>query len=190
MQAPDGVGSDGPVNLSKIESEANDDGPVFRIELRANAALSRRQARIWILAIGVLLLGLGIGWFWVGAWLVLPFAGLEYLGLVLALRLSRRDSERVDVIRVEPTKVVVQQSHLGVEKTYEFQRAWVQVQWQEPEHRGYPGSVELRSHGKHVTLGEFLAEPERKKLMQELRKILTNHGKPLGVPASGVERVL
>ena len=190
MQAPNGVGVGNRLSPPVIQPQAGPE-PVVSLELRANAALSRCQARNWALVLCAFLFVLGLGWFLAGAWLVLPFAGLECLCFVLALGLSRRDSERVDVIRVEATKVVVfQQARAGVIRTFEFQRAWVQVLWREPKHRGYPGTVELRSHGKYVTLGDFLAEPERKKLMQELKQILKNHGKPLGIPASGVERIL
>ena len=109
-----------------------------------------------------------------GLWLVWPFSGLEWCALAFALRWSLRKSEIKEVITVDATCVVVERGRRSPEQRYEFQRAWVQLLWREPRFRGYSGSLELRSHGKQVVLGEFLPETERKKLMQELGRILKN----------------
>jgi uncharacterized membrane protein len=113
------------------------------------------------------------GGFWVlGLWMVLPFSGLEWLILAYALRWSLRNSELMEVVTIDPARVLVERGRRRPEQSFEFQRAWVKLSWREPRFRGYPGSIELRSHGKQVVLGEFLPETERKKLMQELGRIL------------------
>jgi uncharacterized membrane protein len=115
------------------------------------------------------------GGFWaMGLWLVLPFSGLEWLMLASALRWSLRNSELKEVVTIDPTRVLVERGRRRPEQRFEFQRAWVQLNWRKPKFRSYSGSVELRSHGKQVVLGEFLPETERKKLMQELGRILKN----------------
>jgi uncharacterized membrane protein len=115
------------------------------------------------------------GGFWgLGLWLVVPFSGVEWLILAYALRWSLRNSELMEVVTIDPVRVVVERGRRRPEQRFEFQRAWVQLRWREPRFRGYPGNLELRSHGKQVVLGEFLPETERKKLMQELGRILKN----------------
>lgn len=109
-----------------------------------------------------------------GLWLVLPFSGMEWLVLVFAFRWSLRNSELMEVVTVDPKRVVVERGRRRPEQRFEFQRAWVQIYWRKPRFRGYSGSLLLRSHGKQVVLGEFLPETERKKLMQELGRILKN----------------
>lgn len=115
------------------------------------------------------------GSFWVlGLWLVWPFSGLEWLVLAYALHWSLRNSELKEVVTIDATHVLVERGRRRPEQKYEFQRAWVQIRWCKPRFRGYSGNLELRSHGKQVVLGEFLPETERKKLMQELSRILKN----------------
>ncbi|HAZ42524.1 MAG TPA: DUF2244 domain-containing protein [Methylococcaceae bacterium] len=147
---------------------------VIRFVLVSNGSLSRTQAHGVLLALG-LFMTLIAGGFWAqGLWLVLPFSGLEWLTIAYALRWSLRNSEMMEVITIDPMRVMVERGRRRPEQRFEFQRAWVRLSWREPRFRSYPRNLELRSHGKQVVLGEFLPETERKKLMQELGRILKN----------------
>lgn len=157
-----------------VTSDSDPENGVTRFVLVSNGSLTRIQANAVLLVLG-LFMTLIAGSFWVlGLWLVWPFSGLEWCALAFALRWSLRKSEIKEVITVDATCVVVERGRRSPEQRYEFQRAWVQLLWREPRFRGYSGSLELRSHGKQVVLGEFLPETERKKLMQELGRILKN----------------
>ena len=157
-----------------VTSDSDPENGVTRFVLVSNGSLTRTQANAVLLAVG-LFMSLIAASFWVmGLWLVWPFSGLEWCALAFALRWSLRKSEIKEVITIDATRVVVERGRRRPEQRYEFQRAWVQLLWREPRFRGYSGSLELRSHGKQVVLGEFLPETERKKLMQELGRILKN----------------
>ena len=47
------------------------------ITLLPNQSASRRQSFLFVLASASLTLAIGVLWLFLGAWLVLPFAGLE-----------------------------------------------------------------------------------------------------------------
>ena len=105
-----------------------------------------------------------------GLWVVLPFSGLEWIILAIALHWSLWNSELREVLTIDPDRVIVERGRRSSEQRYEFQRAWIQLLWREPKFRGYPGLLVLRSHGKQVVSGGFLPETERKKLKQELEE--------------------
>ena len=157
-----------------VTSDSDPEKGITRFVLVSNGSLSRSQANVVLLALGLFMTLIAGGFWALGLWLVLPFSGLEWLFLALALRWSLRNSELKEVVTIDPARVLVERGRRRPEQRYEFQRAWVQLRWREPRFRGYSGSLELRSHGKQVVLGEFLPETERKKLMQELGRILKN----------------
>lgn len=158
-----------------VISESDPEKGVTRLVLVSNGSLTYAQAVAILLVIG-LFMTLIAGSFWaLGLWLVWPFSGLEWLVLAYALKRSLRNSEITEVVTIDAARVLVERGRRGPEQRYEFQRAWVQLHWRKPRYRGYSGNVELRSHGKQVVLGEFLPETERKKLMQELGRILKKH---------------
>lgn len=149
---------------------------VARFVLISNGSLTCRQANGFLLVTGLLMAFVAGLFCAMGLWVVLPFSGLEWLILAVALHWSLWNSELREVLTIEPDRVIVERGRRSPEQRYEFRRAWIQLHWQEPRFRGYPGVLVLRSHGKQVVLGGFLPETERKKLKQELDRILKNQG--------------
>lgn len=142
------------------------------IILRPNGSLNRRQG-LALLAFCALLMG-GIGGVFaaIGAWLVLPFSGLEWLLLAYCLHLSMKQSTRREVITIGEDLVKVEKGRNRPEQTYRFQRAWVTLSCSESPIRGRPSRLSLRLHGKEVEIGRFLLESERQALAKELRALL------------------
>ncbi len=105
---------------------------------------------------------------WLGAWLILPFAGIELVALLLVARhIERhaRDYERL-TIRGEIVEVeVVEAERLD---RREFNRRWVQVVCERDGSR-----LALRSHGCEVVFGRHLSGGQRlaiaRALVQQLR---------------------
>ena len=101
-----------------------------------------------------------------GAWLILPFAGLEAVALYLAFNWIARhahDSESL-VIRGDVVALAVRErAHT---RYYEFNRVWAKV----VVNRHAQGlRLVLRSHGSEVEVGRYLDGGGRKTLAQELK---------------------
>jgi uncharacterized membrane protein len=107
-----------------------------------------------------------------GAWLVLPFSGLEWLLLAYCLRLSLKQSAQREVITIDDALIKIEKGRGRPEQTYKFQRAWVVLDWIESPIRGRPSRLSLRLHGKEVEIGRFLVESEREALARELKVML------------------
>lgn len=145
-----------------------------RIVLRPNASLSRRQMRLLLAFMALLMGGIAAVFVQAGAWLVLPFSGLEWLLLAYCLRLSFRDSSFCEVITITDSLVSVEKGRHKPEQSWRFQRAWVALDLVRPTRRGHPSHLHLRLHGKCVEIGRFLVEDERRALARELRGWLTS----------------
>ncbi len=109
-----------------------------------------------------------------GAWLVLPFAGLEWLLLAYCLHLSLNDSAQQEVITISDAMVKVEKGRDRPEQVYRFQRAWVMLNCVQSPIKGRPSRLSLRLHGKEVEIGRFLLEPERQALARELKVLLNS----------------
>ncbi|MFM8331877.1 MAG: DUF2244 domain-containing protein [Candidatus Methylumidiphilus sp.] len=155
-----------------VESGHDAETGANTIVLRPNSSLSRRQS-LALLAFCALLMGaIGLVFAALGAWLVLPFSGLEWLLLAYCLQLSRRQCAQQEVITITDALVSVETKHETLGQTVKFQRAWVTLNWAKSPINGHPSRLSLRLHGREVEIGRFLAESERQALAKELRILL------------------
>ena len=114
-------------------------------------------------ALAALVLAIGAGFAAAGAWLVLPFAGLEVLLLGAAFVLHARHA--ADYERIE-----LQSGHLAVEVTeadrvarYQLQNARVSME---------EGRVVLRDAKEEIEIGRHIGAEARAELVAELEKAL------------------
>lgn len=141
--------------------------PELDFTARPNCSLDRR-GKLRLLAAAAAVCGvIALGFAAVGAWMVLPFAGLEVALLGWALYfLDRRagDYERVvlkgDTLRIETCEA-------GMPACYEFNRHWAQVRVQA---EGSGARVFLRSHGREVEFGRFRSAEEKLALARQIRE--------------------
>ena len=137
-----------------------------------NAVMPWRQQILLYSIIAAFSLGVGVGFFFQGLTLILPFAGLEVSALGIALYFTARQGTQKEVIRIRENKVIVETGMSQPDKTYFFERTWLQVVHKHSSHSWYPSSLLLRSHGKQLEIGQFLNEEERKGLAIDLRNAI------------------
>jgi uncharacterized membrane protein len=117
---------------------------------------------------------IGIAFTLLGAWPVLPFAGLEWLLLAVCMRWSLHRNAIQEVITLTDGILLWEQGRERPERHYQFHRAWVALDWVRPDNRHYPKRLFLRSHGRKLEIGSFLTDSERETLALELTKILSD----------------
>ncbi len=152
-----------------IESERDARPGSQRFVLTPNASLNGRQASFLMLGIALVMAVIAGSFASMGAWLVLPFSGAEWVLLAYCFRLGLRNCRIREVITITETLVQLERGYGTPEQIYRFQRAWVALDWTESPIKS---RLSFRSHGKEIEIGRFLAEPERAALASELRKIL------------------
>jgi uncharacterized membrane protein len=120
------------------------------IVIRPNRSLSFR-GMVWLFSAYLGLMAvIGLGFLGAGAWMVLPFAGVEVVLIFL----------------------INSQTH------HEFPRYWAKLKLERNEHRWYPSRLMLGCYGRFVEIGSGLGEQDKQALAQKLKGMMVSpmHG--------------
>lgn len=107
-----------------------------------------------------------------GAWMILPFSGIEILAIVFANYYVLSLSTYKEVITFTSEQVSVEKGKRRPAATIIFQRHWTQTKIIPPGHSGYLSQVNLCSMKEQVSIGNFLNEEDRRKLIRALNDML------------------
>ena len=143
-----------------------------RFELRPNCALSWRGTKylIWFFTACFAAVA---GYFTaLGAWLVLPFAGLELVVLVAGFYLSALAGHTREVVEIEGPVLRVMRGRRRLEEIGSFPANWTQVALRRDPRGWYPSRLLLCCHGKGLEIATKLVEEERAELAASLQDIL------------------
>jgi len=145
---------------------------VLDIVVRRRNALPPQAAWALFAGLATVSLMIGLGFLWMGAWPVLPFAGLEVAGVgacwwILARR--RDDHER---LLVEGDRLRILKHRRGRVQVEEFQRQWARVELEAGAHRWYPTRLWVGSHGRRVELARGTDDATRRRIARELDRWL------------------
>jgi uncharacterized membrane protein len=118
---------------------------------KPNASASTESVLKLLLSLVVLSGLIAIGFFHIGAWMVLPFAGLELVLVVLAFVLVLRHRGDYEKITFVENHIEIEQSVLGKIKHVRFQCYWTRVMLREGE--SGKTSLWIGSHNQEVEFG-------------------------------------
>ncbi len=148
----------------------------YKIILRPNNSLSPEDGIKVIAVLMVIVLLVALVFTLMGAWLVLPFAGMEVVAIAYAFNYIHQHSGDYESIAIEDDHVVVEKRNYKKFSATVYQRYWAQVNV-----RGVVNSSGLNgksglfigSHGKEVEFGKyFINDEQRVILARELRQKL------------------
>ena len=134
---------------------------------RRNNSLSSTGRLLAFGFIFVVSVGIAVAFAMVGAWPILPFAGLEMLVLCLAFRAIERHAADYERIAIDGDRVKVEICEVGQARGHEFNRLWAQVVVSRDG-----AQLALRSHGREVGIGRHLNDGQRLTLARELERQL------------------
>jgi len=150
----------------------------YKIIARPNNSLSISDSIKLLLAMASIVLVIALGFARIGAWLVLPFAGLEILAFAYAFHFIYLHSDDFESITIDGERVVVEVRSYKKTTTTIFQRYWAQVSVREvvsSKGSGGKRGLFISSHGNEVEFGKnFINDEQRAFLAGELRKKLKN----------------
>ena len=147
-----------------------------KIIARPNNSLSPENSLRLMVVLAIVTLVIALSFVHVGAWLVLPFAGLELAAFAYAFYYVYRHSNDFESIFIEDDRVVVEKRSYKEASIIEFQRYWTQVYVRNIDagkgvfnKRG----LFIGSHGKEVEFGKhFISDEQRVALAHELKQKL------------------
>lgn len=117
-----------------------------------------------------LLIGGGIAMY--GLWLVLPFAGLEFLIVIFCLGKVYRKMSYTEVISIQEAVVLVESGYDKPDSTVELSRPWTKIEFNDPASLFEVGTLKLCSSGRSLEVGRLLNKAEKRDLHQELQRCL------------------
>lgn len=136
--------------------------------LRRNCALSPRQVAFFYLTLVIVSLMIGTGFALLGAWLVLPFSGLEMLALGIALVVHGRHATDHERVVLNAESLTVESVSAGHKTVTRLNPYWVQVVTE----TGFRTMVFLREQGRRVAVGRHLNDEGRRRFALELKRAL------------------
>jgi len=146
-----------------------------QIILRPNNSLSPQDGLKVILALTLVVLLVSLGFMHIGAWLVLPFAGLEVLAIAYAFYTVYLHSADFESITIAGDSVVIEIRDYKKLTTTVFQRYWAQVNLRDVVNNraDAKSGIFISSHGKEVEFGKkFINDEQRALLARELRQTI------------------
>lgn len=118
------------------------------------------------LALCAVSLGIAAVFWWLGAGVVLMFAGVELAAVGVALLVHARHAVDRETIEIVGDRLRVLHHHGSRSQDWQFRLAWLHV---EPS-RGQGSLVELSGDGQRVRVGRYIRADARQQLAQQLRR--------------------
>jgi uncharacterized membrane protein len=151
---------------------------LFEAVIVPHRSLSRRGLRLLIGAICTLSVCTSTVFWWLGAWPIAGFTGVEITTALLLLRHNARAVRANEVILLSPSTLrIVRTTADGARSEREVPPAWLRVELQERPGR-VPGLF-LASRGAREEVGASLGEPEKLDLARALREALERWRRPV-----------
>ncbi|MEM7168655.1 MAG: DUF2244 domain-containing protein [Pseudomonadota bacterium] len=164
------------------ENSQLETGLLFDAELTPHRSLGPRGFVILMGVICVVSFGAGLAFFLAGAWPVIGFMGVDVLLIYLAFKVNYRQARIMETLQLSRDTLTVRRiGQRGQVKTYEFQPYWLQVFLEDT--KAAEKELILRSHGRSLRVGSFLAPHERAELATALSKALARANSTANSPA-------
>jgi uncharacterized membrane protein len=151
----------------------NMDKPIFSMTISPHRSLSPTGFAVFLGVVAFLNLTAGVVFWYLGAWPVVGFMGLDVALIWFAFRWSYRQALRRENLTV--TGLELHLSRYADNRLLErliFPRGFVHVHLEHDSDRDLTGRLFLRSKGQAYEVGSFLGAQERSALAEALTKAL------------------
>lgn len=146
----------------------NDPAPLFAAVLRPNRSAGVRAINVTVALLAGVFFLTGLGFALIGAWPIFGFLGLDIALLYVALRWNLRAADAHETVTLTTDALTVARvDHWGARATETFPPYWARVALNADRTR-----LEIRSHGRGMIVGGFLAPDERAEFAAALKDAL------------------
>lgn len=141
----------------------------FEIIARPNCSLSR-QGRIYaVLAVSIFSFMISIFFCFFGAWMVLPFTGLECMAVAAAFYYMQCHSKDFESITIKDSELTIQKRSYKSHTHLSFNRYWAKVYLQALPNGHH--ALMVGSHGKDVSFGSrYMDDEQRMQAAKDLKQ--------------------
>ena len=140
---------------------ALDQPTLFSARVTPHRSLNRTGFLVLMTFITVISFAAGVLFWWIGAWPVFGFFGLDVLVIYWAFRINFRSARAFEEISVTPSELRVRRvSHRGHVMEWVLNPLWVQLDQKTHAEFGIE-RLYLVSRGRRVSIGSFLGPDEK-----------------------------
>lgn len=148
-------------------NDTTQDQVTFRAVLYPHRSLGPRGFLILMTAIGVVSFVAGMVFWWVGAWPVVGFFGLDAALIYFAFKANYRSARAAEEIELgQNLLTLTRYDSNGRKVSFEFNPYWVRVLL--TELTGGQTRLALTSHGRQIVFGNLLSHDERREFADVL----------------------
>ena len=145
------------------------------ILIQPNCSANWRHNQVLLIAFSCWCVVVGIAFTAAGAWMVLPFLGLELAVMLTVLFWVSRQVHERQLLRILPREIIVEFGHKYPEQRWHFDKRDIAISvCRHCDHQDR-SQLYVCSASEHICLGSFLNESDSEQLLQDLRK----HGLPV-----------
>ena len=155
-----------------VRRDTDSESSKVTFTLCPNRSLSWQGMRTLMLGLVACLAAVSVYFISLGAWLVLPFAGIEAVVVALGIYLSARSTATRELVTLSDDEILIQQGRRSLTEVARFPRYWGQVSLLEDPRGWYPSRLLLGSHGRFVRVGTALLDGERMELARDLHQLI------------------
>ena len=153
--------------MVSVEKKSNSN---YLITLSPNSSLTGVYRIIFLASISFICVGIASVFYFFGAYLILPFAGIEIAILLIAFYLSFKWSSRKELIYISQEVVKIEKGIHKAEYLWEEFRTFTSFQITKDANKSL--RLSFRSKGDDVIVGNFLNEDDKNILINEIRNII------------------
>lgn len=153
--------------MIRIESEIED--IEVRIIITGNRSMGWYENILLVLSIGVISMGSAVKLAVLGYWLVLTFAGLEFLLLIGCIHKALVRLEQQEVITIEQELITIERGVRSPSVSIAVPRHWSRLSYRKSTSPFEVGRLSLLVHDKSYRLGQALGKEEIQKLFRVLQ---------------------
>ena len=153
--------------MVSVEEKSNSN---YLITLSPNSSLTGIYRTIFLASISFICVGIASVFYFFGAYLILPFAGIEIAILLIAFYLSFKWSSRKELIYISQEVVKIEKGIHKAEYLWEEFRTFTSFQIEKDANKSL--RLSFRSKGDDVIVGDFLNEDDKNILINEIRNII------------------
>jgi uncharacterized membrane protein len=147
--------------MNAVESK-NQSGPQTQFVLHPHRSLSPRGFLILMTIVSGVSFIAGAAFWWIGAWPVMGFFGLDVALIYWAFKANYRSGKMFETIDLSPDVLKLTRVHpSGRREAFDFNPYWARVRLTVDRPDGRT-SLRLAAQGREVVFGKFLNDDERK----------------------------
>lgn len=133
-----------------------------------NRSASWDEVKYIVLGIGFVTGSIALGWWLVGVWIILPFAGFEVSLLLLLMYVISRNNLQQQVITMDHNTITVSVGIKKPNRTWKLSRNTSYIEHITPRHPDDTPIIYIHDDSNRIRIGEFLNKPDATLLIERL----------------------